>query len=560
MKSPFTKTIEAKQHSPVYTMHRYFARRPYNVFSELIEHYTCEGDIVLDPFCGGGVTVVEGMLLGRKVIGVDVNPLAAYVTSMEVEPLDIAKFQSELESLAARVDKTMKYLYCTSCPECGASPSLVGTWAKAFVEWFEWHEGTIVRCRYRCSAGHAGEKQPDVADEALASEIDDRFDETVREQNLWYPQQRIPEGDKTHSMLQKGYDHFHQLFTRRNLIALATLRKEILAVEDESIRKFFLFALSGTLKWASRQSHLRGNVVEGWAMHAYWIYPRQLEINVWETFRKRCAAIVRGKKFVQMHNANCRDAETFDELWNDSNILILNRSSASLPIPDRSVDAIITDPPYGGNVNYGELADYWLVWLDGNSSVMDKTHEAVINTTQGKDIRQYEELLSGVFRECHRVLADDGSLVATFNSKDLVIISSFLRAVVRAGFMLAKGGLLYQPPIKAYTTTVHAKEVGAFTGDFIFTFEKSSVDHRQARYVPEECEREVEKIVRTYARKAKTEVQLRMWVYETVIPLLARWAASDEDFVYGIARDAELRLKRLKFQEMNFTEARSVAR
>ena len=70
-------------------MHKYFARRPWNVFRELISHYTSPGEIVLDPFCGGGVTVVEALKLGRKVIGVDVNPLATYVTSMEVRPVDI---------------------------------------------------------------------------------------------------------------------------------------------------------------------------------------------------------------------------------------------------------------------------------------------------------------------------------------------------------------------------------------------------------------------------------------------------------------------------------------
>jgi DNA modification methylase len=32
-----------------------------------------EGDIVLDPFCGSGVTVIESLKLGRKAIGVDLK-------------------------------------------------------------------------------------------------------------------------------------------------------------------------------------------------------------------------------------------------------------------------------------------------------------------------------------------------------------------------------------------------------------------------------------------------------------------------------------------------------
>ena len=73
--------------------------RPHNVFSELVSHYTQPGEIILDPFCGGGVTVVEGLQLKRKVIGVDLNPLATYVTETEVAPVNLDKLYLEYESL-----------------------------------------------------------------------------------------------------------------------------------------------------------------------------------------------------------------------------------------------------------------------------------------------------------------------------------------------------------------------------------------------------------------------------------------------------------------------------
>ncbi|MDQ1327536.1 MAG: hypothetical protein QG641_819, partial [Candidatus Poribacteria bacterium] len=264
-KNPFLKTIEAKQHSPVYKMHRYFARRPHNVFSELIKHYTEEGDIILDPFCGGGVTVVEGLLLSRKVIGVDINTLATFVTEMEILPLDIDEFKKECKLLEQRVQNIMSYLYRTDCPECLNSPSFHSLASKTFLDWVEWENGQIIKCRYKCSEGHSGEKKPDNNDITLAQEIENHFEEIVIEENLWFPKQTIPDGDKTGSILGKGYSYFWQLFTKRNLIALATINREINKIENEIIRKFLLFALSGTLKWASKQSHLRGDVVEGWA-------------------------------------------------------------------------------------------------------------------------------------------------------------------------------------------------------------------------------------------------------------------------------------------------------
>jgi adenine-specific DNA methylase len=82
-------------------MHSYFARRPWSVFRALVEHYSNPGSIVLDPFCGGGVTVVEGLRLGRKVIGVDLNPLATFVTRMEVLPADLDELQAAYRQVEA---------------------------------------------------------------------------------------------------------------------------------------------------------------------------------------------------------------------------------------------------------------------------------------------------------------------------------------------------------------------------------------------------------------------------------------------------------------------------
>lgn len=561
VKNPFLKIVEAKQHSPAYMMHRYFARRPYNVFSELIKHYTEEGNIILDPFCGGGVTVVEGLLLKRKVIGVDINPLATFVTEMEITPLSIDEFTKEYNSLIERVQSTMDYLYRTNCPCCSNSLTLFGLKVRSYFDWIEWENGKMLRCKYRCLQGHSGEKEPDENDFALVQEIERDFEKLIKEKNLWYPQQSIPNGDKTDSLLQKGYDYFWQLFTKRNLIALSVLHKEILRVKDPQLKRFLLFALSGTLKWASKQSHLRGDVVEGWAMHAYWIYPRSLEINIWETFIKRYKAIVRGKKYLYPLNKYYKKAATFDDMSGNAKVMILTQSSDNLPLLDDSIDAVITDPPYGGNVNYGELADYWLVWLDGICpGIMDKRKEAVINTTQGKGLKEYEEILFSVFKECHRVLKDGGPLVATFNSKDLIVISSFVKATVRAGFQLMDNGLLYQPPIKAYVTTVHAKEVGAFTGDFIFTFYKERKPKEFKEVDKNYCRESIDEIVGKYAKKAKTEIQLRKWVYEEIIPLFAEWVKSPGEWINEVARYAELQIKKQKFENLHFEQARSIAR
>ena len=291
----------------------------------------------------------------------------------------------------------------------------------------------MLRLKYNCQkCGTSGKRIPKRHDLKLAEQINENFAQNVRQRKLWYPKARIPSGDKTNSLLSKNINFFHELFTKRNLLGLSILLAEINRVEDRECKDFLKFAFSSSLKWASKQSHLRGEIVEGWAMHAYWIYPKSLEINVWNTFRRRAQAILRGKKYSNEQIGKFfAPAGNFHELiTGNASCLILNQNSTKLPFPENSVDTIITDPPYGGNVNYAELSDYWHIWLS-EGKIIDKRSEVIINKTQGKGVEEYESLLSAVLKECYRVLKPGRCLVSTFNSRDIRVVASFITGAAR---------------------------------------------------------------------------------------------------------------------------------
>ena len=82
---------------------KFIPKIPYTTISAL----TLPGEVVLDPFCGCGTTIVESNLLGRKSIGIDLNPIATMVTKSKVTPLSeeqIFSIPQILESIKKDID------------------------------------------------------------------------------------------------------------------------------------------------------------------------------------------------------------------------------------------------------------------------------------------------------------------------------------------------------------------------------------------------------------------------------------------------------------------------
>jgi DNA modification methylase len=69
-------------------LHPYPARMIPQIAKRLIETYSKNNGVVLDPFCGSGGVLVEAILLNRRSVGIDINPLACLLASVKTTPLD----------------------------------------------------------------------------------------------------------------------------------------------------------------------------------------------------------------------------------------------------------------------------------------------------------------------------------------------------------------------------------------------------------------------------------------------------------------------------------------
>lgn len=123
--------------------------------------------------------------------------------------------------------------------------------------------------------------------------------------------------------------------------------------------------------------------------------------------------------------------------------LLLCQSSEHLPLPDKSVSHIVTDPPFYDNITYSELSEFNYVWLhemlkdDYNEFAtpsIQHQRELIVSKRIGKDNDFYTTGLANVFRECHRVLKDNGLLVFTFHHKSEAAWISLLEALVQSTF------------------------------------------------------------------------------------------------------------------------------
>jgi hypothetical protein len=70
----------------VHGFHSYPARMHPGTAARLVRGLSSEGAAVLDPFCGSGTVLVEGMIAGRRMIGTDLNPLAFRLASLKTSP------------------------------------------------------------------------------------------------------------------------------------------------------------------------------------------------------------------------------------------------------------------------------------------------------------------------------------------------------------------------------------------------------------------------------------------------------------------------------------------
>jgi DNA modification methylase len=454
---------KADTYTGIYAMHKYWSKKPYNIIRTFIEKYSKKNEIILDPFCGSGISVIESIILGRKVIGIDINPSAIFITEEMIKKINTNEVLKYFENIKEKVKLKIDKLY-----EIKREGNTI------YATHFIWENGKLSEIWYSNGGREKKVFKPLAEDELKAKAI------KVEDIPYFYPTTSFFHNPRVNT--KKG-QKVSDLFTPRNLYALSMLYNEVEKIESVEIKNLLKFVFTSSVGQSSKMVFIvkhrgknNGSTTErkevgSWVI-GYWTPKDFFEINVWKNFESRFNKIVKAKnKQLFAHYEIKETSNIQDIIYKDFNLCLLNQPAQKIleVIPDNSIDYIITDPPHGDRIPYLELGTLWNSWLKKEANFND---EIVVSNAKErkKDIKDYNLLINKVFDEIYRVLKPYKYFSLMFNSLDDTTWINLMSHLTKIGFELSNIETL---GYSANSVVQDNRKKGLKT-DFVLTFKKST--------------------------------------------------------------------------------------
>lgn len=505
-KEPFASDVSEGRHTWLYKAHAYHTKVPPKAIKKYLEHYTKPGDIILDAFCGSGMSALAAAMCDtpRSIIVADLSPAASFISYGHAKKVDPFSVISLGRKLCAQLDEELGWLYEVEKDD--------GT--KVVANYFVWTD--VFNC-HNCLSEI---KFFDAAFNAEKESFDDVFPcPHCGAENSKAKSERAKTTYFDH-FLSKPWEHYKQDLV---MVAMPTgnrrqIRRRVTPKDLELIQRVLQTppAAAGA-RLATRMLDRDGQWGDQWkncmhlrpVTHAHQLFfPGQVRylarflelidfndpihqslLFIVSSVLLKCSRLMRymsdGIGRIQngvLYIASCsqemrlthmlkialKDIErsVAEGLWQDlplrrekaaAGLAVSTSSATKIPIPDSSIDYIFVDPPFGGNIPYSEVNFMW----EALFGVYTKSSsEAVSSPIQDKGIREYQRLMKSSFEELYRVLKPGRWMTVEFSNTKATIWNSIQTSLQEAGFVVANVSALdkKQGSFKAVTTTTAVKQ------------------------------------------------------------------------------------------------------
>ncbi|MFB6188159.1 MAG: DUF1156 domain-containing protein, partial [Halobacteriaceae archaeon] len=272
----------------------------------------------------------------------------------------------------------------------------------------------------------------------------------------------IPEGQKTDEPRRYGIYEWRDMYSPRQLLVHYTYWQVFEEVKSEIRKEYSEDVAEAILVYLALTSD---KALDYNSKMCSWHHGRTLIRNSFErhdfSFKWSFAESNLSAEGLGYEWALNSVIESYEELHDyikhsGASSQVLQEDARKLSIADESIDAIILDPPYYDNVMYSELSDFFYVWMrkylddiypDFFQSVLtNKEDEAVANQAKFDNIasedtskrelakEDYEDKMTEIFSEMHRVLSDDGIFTLMFTHKKTEAWDTLTKALIKSGF------------------------------------------------------------------------------------------------------------------------------
>lgn len=433
----------ATNKNDLYNSNIYWSQKPYNICDILIEELSEEGDIIYDPFLGSGVTLLEAIKNDYQRIGIgcEINEAPIFIINTLLGEYNLQEFSEISKSFISKIKKLQHY-YTTRCTECGAT----GVITSVIFDKPSRESVPVIRTiNYRCTCSSKCSKRPDDLD--TQNLITCRKPQNISD-SILIPDTKLAVYDN---------QSISQIFTPRNFSILDDIVGIINNLDKyKDVFKYILMSILHLCKITDKHSNSQ------WPL---WIPKTDcVEKNIIDILEKKVKGFSKTIKYLN----NNYDSFKKYKLIHKGSQFVSNED-----LPNNSVQLIITDPPYLGQVAYSEYMQLYKPFLGLDYNLED---EIVVSSapSRKKDQDNYFELLDRVFEICSKKLKNEAYFCMYFHDSSLDVWNKLIH-------MLGKHNISYITQVhipKSNTLKNIISPKKSLNGDCILFFQKS----RSAQY------------------------------------------------------------------------------